>query len=70
MALYVHWSDIIWESAQIYKGLSPYTSYPMFFLKIKYILLMQNSEEYTDYEHLGSALELSADQRRYRVVSS
>ena len=26
---------------------------------------MQNSEEYTDIQQLGSALELSADQRRY-----
>ena len=48
MALFVHWSDVIRESAQIYEGLSPYTSYSMFFLKIKYRLLMQNSEEYTD----------------------
>ena len=39
----------------------------MFFLKIKYMLLMQNSDEYTDFQHLGSALELSADQRRYHV---
>ena len=30
---------------------------------------MQNSEEYTDFQHLGSALELSADQRRYHVVN-
>ena len=69
-ALYVHWSDIIRESAQLYEGLSPYTSYSMFFLKIKYRLLMQNSEECTDFQHLGSALELSADQRRYQVVNS
>ena len=66
----MHWSDIIRESAQVYEGLSPYTSYSMFFLKIKYRLLMQNSEEYTDFQHLGSALELSADQRRYHVVNS
>ena len=70
MALYVHWSYIIQESAQIYKDLSPYTSYSMLFLKIKYRLLMQNSEEYTDFQHLSSALELSADQRRYHVVNS
>ena len=69
-ALYVHWSDIIRESSQIYEGLSPYTSYSMFFLKIKYRLLMENSEEYTDFQHLGSALELLADQRRYHVVNS
>ena len=31
---------------------------------------MQNSEEYTDFQHLGSALELAADQRRYHVVNS
>ena len=30
---------------------------------------MQNSEEYTDFQHLVSALELSADQRRYNVVN-
>ena len=59
-----HWSDIIQESSQIYQGLSPYTSYSVFFLKIKYRLLMQNSEEYTDFQHLGSALKLSADHRR------
>ena len=41
----------------------------MFFLKIKYRLLMQNSEEYTDFQHLGSALELSADQRRNHFVN-
>ena len=62
MALY--WSDIILESAQIYKVLSPYTSYSMFSLKFKYSLLMQNSEEYTDIQHLGSALALSANHRR------
>ena len=66
----MYWFDIIRESAQIYEGLSPYTSYSTFFLKIKYRLLMQNSEEYTDFQHLGSALELSADQRRYHVVNS
>ena len=69
-ALYVHWSDIIQESAQIYEGLSPYTSYSMFFLKIKNRQLLQNSEEYTDFQHLGSSLEPSADQRRYHVVNS
>ena len=31
---------------------------------------MQNSEEYTDFQHLGSALELAADQTRYHVVNS
>ena len=31
---------------------------------------MQYSEEYTDFQHLGSALELSADQRRCHVVNS
>ena len=45
-------------------------SYSMFFMKIKYRLLMLNSEEYTDFQHLGSALELAADQRRYLVVNS
>ena len=70
MALYDHWSDMIRDSAQIYEGLSPYTSYSMFFLKINYRILMQNSEEYTNFQHLGSALELSADQRRYHVVNS
>ena len=42
----------------------------MFFLKIKYRLLIQNSEEYIDFQHLVSALELSADQRKYHVVNS
>ena len=41
----------------------------MLFLKIKYRLLMQNSEEYTDFQHLGTALKLSANQRRYHVVN-
>ena len=57
MALYVHWSAIIWESSQIYEGLYPYTSYLMFSEN----QVPSIGEEYTDFQHLGRALELSAD---------
>ena len=30
---------------------------------------MQNSEEYTDIQHLGGDLELSADKRRNQFVN-